>query len=69
MSHSELTDCAGISEWSPAGNLSFLEKDRDAKDSFLTIFGPSLLPLFSVASLPVAKGEIKFEPVQCMTVR
>lgn len=51
------------------GNFSFLEKDRDAKDSFLTMFEPSLLALFSVASLPVEKSEIKLAPVQCMTVR
>lgn len=30
------------------GDFSFLEKDKDAKDSFLTTFGPSLLAVFSV---------------------
>lgn len=37
------------------GDFSVLEKDRDAKDSFLTMFGPSLLPGFSVASLLLRK--------------
>lgn len=51
------------------GDFSFLEKDRDEKDSFLTMFGPSLLAVFSVAGLPVEKSEIKLEPAQRMTVR
>lgn len=43
------------------GNFSLLEKYRAAKDSFLTIFGASLLAVFSVARLPVEKSEIKWE--------
>lgn len=45
------------------GNFSFLEKQRNIKDSFLTVFGPALLALFSVASLPTEKrhnlGQVK----------